>query len=72
MNNFNKLADRLTEVIAVQLYYFEYPINSASEAALIMNNDKIFERYRNDYVFHAKVTSMVASVMRVVSEWEEA
>ena len=73
-NQFDKrrTADDFTIVVANALHFFDaaektsHPIGSYSE--ILDSHKGSIERYRNDAIFHAKVTSIVAQLLRVLYE----
>lgn len=62
---FNKrvLADDLTEAFINYQHRLECPMPSATET-----KEAIILKYRSDPIFHAKVDSLVAGVMQIVSK----
>ena len=73
-NQFDKrrTADDFTTVVANALHFFDaaekttHPIGNYSE--ILDSHKGSIERYRNDAIFHAKVTSIVAQLLRVLYE----
>lgn len=63
MANLKAMQDDLTDVFIDFIWRQENPIPSPNE----LKEQKIV-RYQSDYVFNAKVKSMVAGVMSVVVE----
>lgn len=73
MNSLSRVCDQITDVVARQLNYFDHPIavqpwESYEDILRRIDDNVHIERYRNDPVFHAKVRSLVARVMTVISE----
>ena len=73
MSKLRNISDKMTTAVATQLAYFDMVQGASYEEVMNATDEKrVIERYRNDRVFHAKVTSMVAALMQVVtSEIEE-
>lgn len=68
-----RLCDDITEEVAKQLHYFDNAekINTMLTAKEVSEAlDGSVNRYRNDYVFHARVSSLVASMMQVIAAAE--
>lgn len=75
MDRLRQLNDQITIVIAQQLHNFEFSGNrqleSFEEMQKRLDPKTVIDRYRNDVVFHAKVTSIVSRVMRIISAMKE-
>ena len=57
------LREELTDAFIVYQYRLDQPFPSATET-----REAMILKYRNDPLFHAKVTSMVSGVMYIVSK----
>ena len=71
MNERRNLHGRMIDVIAKQLHAFDNPCGSSETFANYMerlDEKAVIERYRNDFIFHAKVNSMAASLWPLIDE----
>lgn len=57
------LAEELTEAFINYQHRLDCPMPSATET-----KESIILKYRTDYIFHAKVDSLVSGVMQIVSK----
>jgi hypothetical protein len=70
MPNYRLLCDNFTEIIIYQLHSFEQADKTGEVqfAGLEVMKEEAIKRYQNDYIFHAKVESTVALLMRATQE----
>lgn len=57
------LAEDLTDAFIEYQHRLDFPMPSPTET-----KEAVILKYRNDPMFHAKVNSLVAGVMRIVSK----
>ena len=63
------ISDKVTMAIATQLHSFDLlPTTTFEDMQEKLSDDAVIKRYRNDPVFHAKVCSLTASVLRSVGD----
>ena len=69
MNENRKLYDSLLLVVASRLHHFDFKGDRTNESFESLqerlSDDAVAKRYRNDAVFHAKVTSMTAAISEI-------
>ena len=63
-NTMNRLADDLTKFFCLYLQATEHPPVTAEEYQ--MQDERAIERYGSNSVFHAKVNTLTARVLRIV------
>ena len=63
-----EIAEKFTEIVAYELHYFdrvdEIDLNTSKASDIAEMTNGAIDRYRNDSIFHAKVTSIVAHLMQ--------
>ena len=63
------ISDKITLAVATTLHGFDLlPTSTFEETKEHLREDAVIKRYRNDPVFHAKVRSLTASVLRSVGD----
>ena len=69
MNENRKLYDSLILAVASRLHHFDFKGDRTNESFESLqerlSDDAVAKRYRNDAVFHAKVTSMTAAISEI-------
>lgn len=64
------IADAFTDVIACRLHYFDMmatiDVFTCKSSDILEMEKGAIDRYRNDYIFRVKVTSIVASLMQTL------
>ena len=72
MPDYRVLHDNFTEIVAYQMYYFD-KLEETEMASFTYNElksmeEKAIDKYQNDYVFSARVKSMVSMLIRSTQE----
>ena len=63
------ISDKITMAVATSLHSFDLlPTTTFEDMQEKLSEDAVINRYRNDYVFHAKVCSITASVLLAVGD----
>ena len=63
------ISDKITMAVATSLHSFDLlPATTFEGMQEKLSEEAIGKRYRNDYVFHAKVCSITASVLLAVGD----
>ena len=63
------ISDKIKMAIATALHSFDLlPSGTFDEMKEKLSDDAVIKRYRNDYVFHARVCSLTASVLSSVED----
>lgn len=63
------ISDKITMAVATSLHSFDLlPTTTFEDMQEKLSEDAVIKRYRNDYVFHAKVCSITASVLLAVGD----
>lgn len=74
MKSKKQLCDSITLTVATQLHNFDFSRDRATETfeqvQKRLDVNEVIKRYRNDFIFHAKVCSMVAAIMHNIADAE--
>lgn len=73
--NKRKLCDDLTRIVGSGLHYYEnsdsLDLNTCEYTDILNLQDGWINRYRSEPIFHARVESLVANLMQVMSDSQE-
>jgi hypothetical protein len=71
MLNKRKVCDLFTEIIAFQIYGYEFFVPGVSDSDWDSIIRHAQDKYRNDYVFHNKVQKVVSELLCAIDASEE-